>query len=190
MRRSGTVSTSIVDGVNTRSDPEEFVTMFADFWSSPTPQRLTELLHPDASSERSSVPVSRWWSACRQSHQQPVSSVVVVSVFTVLPLLWRYHALLRDRAREIRAKGEMMADEDSPGLGYWKAADGNWYPPQWEYYWCTKAGNTPGAAIEAIDSEATPLGLQGWEMVNYTLTGMLNTMSVASAFFKRRIQLR
>ena len=46
-RRPGTVSPGIVDRVNTRSDPEEFVTKFADFWSSPTPQRLTELLHPD-----------------------------------------------------------------------------------------------------------------------------------------------
>jgi polyketide cyclase/dehydrase/lipid transport protein/SnoaL-like protein len=41
------VPTGIVNRVNTGSDPEEFVTKFADFWSSPSPQRLTELLHPD-----------------------------------------------------------------------------------------------------------------------------------------------
>ena len=29
------------------SDPEGFVTKFANFWCSPSPQRLTELLHPD-----------------------------------------------------------------------------------------------------------------------------------------------
>jgi SnoaL-like domain len=33
--------------VDTRSDPEKFVTKFADFWDDPSPQRLPELLHPD-----------------------------------------------------------------------------------------------------------------------------------------------
>jgi ketosteroid isomerase-like protein len=33
--------------VNTTSDPEQFVTRFADFWNQPSPQRLPELLHPD-----------------------------------------------------------------------------------------------------------------------------------------------
>jgi hypothetical protein len=33
--------------VNTRSDPVEFVTKFADFWHDPSPQRLPELLHPN-----------------------------------------------------------------------------------------------------------------------------------------------
>jgi hypothetical protein len=46
-RPHGSVSTSIVDGVNTPSDPEEFVTKFTDFWRNPSPHRLTELLHPD-----------------------------------------------------------------------------------------------------------------------------------------------
>ena len=33
--------------MNTRSDAEQFVAMFADFWRHPSPQRLPELLHPD-----------------------------------------------------------------------------------------------------------------------------------------------
>jgi hypothetical protein len=33
--------------VDTRSEPEEFVTKFADFWNDPSPQRLPELLRPD-----------------------------------------------------------------------------------------------------------------------------------------------
>ncbi|WP_110319157.1 nuclear transport factor 2 family protein [Mycolicibacterium moriokaense] len=33
--------------MNTPSDPEAFVNKFVDFWSSPSPQRLPELLHPN-----------------------------------------------------------------------------------------------------------------------------------------------
>jgi ketosteroid isomerase-like protein len=33
--------------VNTRSNPEEFVSQFAEFWRNPSPQRLSELLHED-----------------------------------------------------------------------------------------------------------------------------------------------
>jgi hypothetical protein len=33
--------------VNTTSDPEQFVTKFANFWKHPSPQQLPELLHPD-----------------------------------------------------------------------------------------------------------------------------------------------
>jgi ketosteroid isomerase-like protein len=33
--------------MNPRSEAEEFVTKFADFWRYPSPQRLPELLHPD-----------------------------------------------------------------------------------------------------------------------------------------------
>jgi ketosteroid isomerase-like protein len=46
-RRSGSTSAGIVGAVNTHSDPEQFVTKFADFWNSPSPQGLPELLHPD-----------------------------------------------------------------------------------------------------------------------------------------------
>jgi SnoaL-like domain len=34
-------------GVNARSNPEDFVTKFADFWHDPSPERLPELLHPN-----------------------------------------------------------------------------------------------------------------------------------------------
>jgi hypothetical protein len=33
--------------VNTPSDPEDFVTKFAEFWNNPSPQRLPNLLHTD-----------------------------------------------------------------------------------------------------------------------------------------------
>ncbi len=33
--------------MNTRSDAEQFVTRFADFWRHPSPQGLSNLLHPD-----------------------------------------------------------------------------------------------------------------------------------------------
>lgn len=46
-RRNGSTSTGIVEGVNTRSGPQDFVAKFADFWNDPSPQRLPELLHPD-----------------------------------------------------------------------------------------------------------------------------------------------
>ena len=47
MRRTGSASIGNVDGVNPRSDPEEFVTKFAGFWEDPSPQWLPELLHPN-----------------------------------------------------------------------------------------------------------------------------------------------
>jgi hypothetical protein len=47
MGRGGSPSTGIVGPVNTISDPEQFVTKFANFWNKPSPQRLPELLHPD-----------------------------------------------------------------------------------------------------------------------------------------------
>jgi ketosteroid isomerase-like protein len=47
VRRNGSAPTRIVERVNTRSAPEDFVTKFADFWNNPSPQRLPELLHPD-----------------------------------------------------------------------------------------------------------------------------------------------
>jgi hypothetical protein len=33
--------------MNTRSDAEQFITRFADFWRHPSQQRLPDLLHPD-----------------------------------------------------------------------------------------------------------------------------------------------
>jgi ketosteroid isomerase-like protein len=33
--------------MNTRSEAEQFVAKFADFWRHPSPQRLPDLLHPD-----------------------------------------------------------------------------------------------------------------------------------------------
>jgi SnoaL-like domain len=47
MRRGGSPRTGIVRSVDTTSDAEEFVAKFADFWKTPSPQRLPELLHPD-----------------------------------------------------------------------------------------------------------------------------------------------
>lgn len=58
----------------------------------------------------------------------------------------------------------------SPGPGWWQASDGNWYPQQWEYTWLTSgAHKLVKDAVEYVWQQATTYGLQGWEMVNYTV---------------------
>ena len=67
--------------------------------------------------------------------------------------------------------------ENPPAPDWWLASDGQWYPPQWEYRWFTKESWNKGLdvahlnpAMQAAVDEATALGRQGWEMVNYTTT--------------------
>jgi hypothetical protein len=55
----------------------------------------------------------------------------------------------------------------SPGPGWWMASDGQWYPQQWEYFWCTRSGSD---AIKDMGEKADELGRQGWEMVNISTT--------------------
>ncbi len=58
----------------------------------------------------------------------------------------------------------------SPGPGWWQASDGNWYPQQWEYTWLTSgAYKLPKEAVEYVTQQAAAYGVQGWEMVNYTV---------------------
>ena len=52
------------------------------------------------------------------------------------------------------------------GAGWWKATDGEWYPPRWEYRWV--GGYIPHKKprpdmIEPLLAEA---GAQGWEAVS------------------------
>lgn len=67
-----------------------------------------------------------------------------------------------------------MAQEDSalmteitPGPGWWKATDGQWYPPRWEYTWVQGYLN-PKKGHEPIELALEEHGLQGWEAVSYS----------------------
>ena len=51
--------------------------------------------------------------------------------------------------------------------GWWKATDGNWYPPRWEYRWA-KGWLNPKGGHEPIDTVLGELGAQGWEAVSYS----------------------
>lgn len=58
----------------------------------------------------------------------------------------------------------------SPGPGWWQASDGKWYPQQWEYTWLTSgAYKFLKEAVEYVTQQAAAYGIQGWEMVNYTV---------------------
>lgn len=62
----------------------------------------------------------------------------------------------------------------APAPGWWLASDGRWYPPQWEYTWFKKEARLKfhdpnvNEAMGEAHAEATALGAQGWELVNYT----------------------
>lgn len=63
----------------------------------------------------------------------------------------------------------------SPGPGWWQASDGNWYPQQWEYTWLTSgAYKFLKEAVEYVTQQAAAYGIQGWEMVNYTVEYHVN----------------
>jgi hypothetical protein len=50
----------------------------------------------------------------------------------------------------------------SPGPGWWLASDGKWYPQQWEYTYFR------AEKLHEAYEQASVLGKQGWEMVNFT----------------------
>jgi hypothetical protein len=78
----------------------------------------------------------------------------------------------------------------SPGPGYWKASDGKWYPPKWEYKSILKYDNNTSVALQWVEERADQLGQQGWEMVNHTQQGMPSQggfTHAVTAFFRRRI---
>ena len=60
--------------------------------------------------------------------------------------------------------------ETSPGPGWWLAADGQWYPPQWEYYYyATAVGRDVGAVFQEALPALANLGEQGWDVVNFNV---------------------
>jgi hypothetical protein len=66
------------------------------------------------------------------------------------------------------------------------ASDGNWYPQKWEYQAINTAifAQTHDAVKQAMEF-ADNLGVQGWEMVNYTVhfhTGKGDTSGYAGTF--------
>ena len=57
--------------------------------------------------------------------------------------------------------------EFNPGSGWWKASDGEWYPPRWEYR-TLQGSRTFKGGKEALDGELADLGASGWEAVGIT----------------------
>lgn len=60
--------------------------------------------------------------------------------------------------------------DTSPGIGWWKASDGQWYPPRWEYHHhATPIGRDVGAVLQAAMPALASFGEQGWEVVNFSV---------------------
>jgi len=85
---------------------------------------------------------------------------------------------------EIRSPDMNTPSTPSPGPGWWMASDGNWYPQQWEYVWCSEGG------MNAMNEQADRLGLVGWEMVNISTTQNLGNgnLQTVYAFFKKPVR--
>lgn len=77
--------------------------------------------------------------------------------------------------------------EQERGAGWWKASDGEWYPPRWEYRWAV-GYHRPRSSHIAIDALLAELGSQGWEAVNYS--GAPNDLSPqqVSVLMKRMVR--
>lgn len=62
--------------------------------------------------------------------------------------------------------------EITPGPGWWKAADDEWYPPRWEYRWVQgrlfkpDSKSDPAKRDRDIERMLASLGSQGWEAVS------------------------
>jgi len=54
----------------------------------------------------------------------------------------------------------------APSGGWWRATDGKWYPPRWEYQWVTGAVK-PGKAGGDFNDRLAASGRQGWEVVHF-----------------------
>lgn len=60
--------------------------------------------------------------------------------------------------------------ETSPGPGWWKASDGQWYPPPWEYqYHATATGRDVGRVLQGAMPALASFGEQGWEVVSFNV---------------------
>lgn len=60
----------------------------------------------------------------------------------------------------------MVAGEITPGPGWWKAADDEWYPPRWEYMWVRGYIGPQKKYHVDVEAELDELGSQGWEAVS------------------------
>lgn len=84
--------------------------------------------------------------------------------------------------------------DNSPGPGWWLAADGQWYPPQWEYhYYATAIERDIGRAFQEALPALASLGEQGWEVINFNVlqdaqVRIGHTLSVA--FLLKRLRRR
>jgi hypothetical protein len=79
-----------------------------------------------------------------------------------------------------------MRAEITPGPGWWKATDGEWYPPRWEYRWargylCAKKH------LDNIEDVIVELGLQGWEAVGAIGESSGVSASSVSVLMKRPV---
>lgn len=60
--------------------------------------------------------------------------------------------------------------DTSPAAGWWKASDGQWYPPRWEYhYHATPVGRDVGRVLQEAMPALASFGDQGWELVNFNV---------------------
>lgn len=66
--------------------------------------------------------------------------------------------------------------EFTPGPGWWKASDGEWYPPRWEYR--TIDGSLlMKSGRSSFASELDEAGAAGWELVS--VIGEPNKVAIA-----------
>lgn len=58
-----------------------------------------------------------------------------------------------------------MTTEIQTGGGWWKATDGEWYPPRWEYR-IIESSRTFKFGQQAFVDELAAAGLEGWEVTS------------------------
>lgn len=70
-----------------------------------------------------------------------------------------------------------MADV-TPGPGWWRASDGEWYPPRWEYRW-VRAWLGAKPHLDNVETILAELGRQGWEAVSIQGGASISSEAVA-----------
>lgn len=76
-----------------------------------------------------------------------------------------------------------MSDQ-SLGPGWWRATDGRWYPPRWEYDLASGHLN-PKRHQENIYDLVNEMGRQGWEAVGIIGEGQASTAPHVTVLMKR-----
>jgi Domain of unknown function (DUF4177) len=93
---------------------------------------------------------------------------------------------------------EPASEPGEPSYGWWRASDGKWYWPRWEYqvlnlslsdHWTAKAMQRE---LDNFLSRLSAMGQAGWELVTYQavpVTGSTNVVNSYAylAIFKRPI---